>query len=735
MTRLSCLKLSDLLLVALVVFFLSLVATAPAEAQVFVSAPQYSASNGGWGVFPGDFNGDGKPDLAIPTSYGNIAILLNNGDGSFQRYTQFSASVSDLAVGDFDRDGKLDLAASQGGSIAIYAGRGDGTFRNAVAITATSPASLTAADLNGDGKLDLAFGISSREIQGVGVMLGNGNGTFQPEVDQIFDRSPLSIQVADFNSDGKPDVLVLSGFGQLKTSVRILLGNGDGTLQPPIDSLAHDFAYTTAVADFDGDGHLDVAVEGRLTNVAIVLFGTGDGHLRNERMFPTMIGPRAVVAADFNGDGKPDLATANYDDYSISVFTGLGNGGFAQRVDYAAGTPITLAVSDFNSDGKPDLTAVLSHVCCQPDSISVLLNRGNGSLYAGRMYDTGIRDTFSVATGDLNGDGTPDVVAGSRSVSSISVLLGNADGTLGTAHVTGLPQRATDIALGDVNNDGNLDVIAVTPNGSNPGTITIRFGNGDGTLQGPISNPVPHIPGTVFTGDLNRDGILDLVVGETAAWPHPGDLAVMIGNGDGTFQPAQTYNTGGKGESPFLTVADANSDGKLDILIAHGNTLAVLLGKGDGTFRSRIDSNAGTHLFDIVTADFNLDGNLDVLSAGGSGGAGGNVGIMFGNGDGSYGSMVKYHSVRGPHGGNAADFNHDGYPDPVVTNGYGSISTFLNNGDGTLQAHQEALVGSYPEENAVADFNGDGFPDLVVSDTGAGFSQNVTVLLNQGGGN
>jgi hypothetical protein len=175
-----------------------------------------------------------------------------------------------------------------------------------------------------------------------------------------------------------------------------------------------------------------------------------------------------------------------------------------------------------------------------------------------------------------------------------------------------------------------------------------------------------------------------------------------------------------------------NGDGKSDILICNGSSvLGVLLGKGDGTFRSRLESKAGAHLFSMTTADLNGDGNVDVVSAGSSGGAGGSTGVMFGNGDGSFGTLVPYDSGRGPHQPSVADFNLDGFPDVAVTNIYGTVSAFLNNGDGTLQPRTDYAVGDYSEQNAVADFNGDGYPDLVVANSGAGFNHNVTVLLNK----
>jgi len=711
------------------VVLLSLVVRATAHAQVFISAPRVITGGDAGKPYFGDFNGDGHADMVMATFEG-IKILLGSGDGTFQSSHQFGVS-GNLAVGDFNRDRKLDVAVTGSGMITIYAGHGNGTFQTLGTVAANSPATLKPADMNGDGKLDLVFAIVSSQTQGIGVLLSNGDGTFQPELDAVFGRSAGDIQIGDFNADGKPDVVAVSGFTYSKNTIRVLLGNGDGTLQSPVESLV-DRANTVAVADFDGDGHLDVVLDGSVTDVAIVMFGRGDGHLGNATSIPVGHGPRGVVAADFNGDAKADFAIVNATDNSVSVLLGLGTGTFQPRIDYAAGqSPSGISLGDINGDGRPDLATPLDVACCEPAAVAVLLNKGNGTLYASRMYETGLNDTSFVAAGDLNGDSIPDIVVAAIS-NSISVLTGFGDGSLGKPHLYPVSAFAESVAMGDFNNDGNLDVVVACASGSNPGAVDVLLGNGDGTLQPHMDTVVPHAPLWVVTGDLNRDGNLDVVVGESATWPTPGDMAVLLGNGDGTFNLLGTYNTGGQGDWPLPVIADVNADSKPDLLVAHGNKLAVLLGFGNGTFKNRIESSAGNSIFAVTTGDLDGDGNLDVISAGNTGGAGGSVGIMFGTGDGNFSPLTKYGSARGPHLPSVADFNLDGYLDIAATNAYGTISTWLNNGDGTLQPHVDYAVGSYPNQNAVADFNGDGYPDLVVANSGAAFTQTVTVLLNKG---
>ena len=726
-----CRSRSVLRLLGFSLFISLTIGTLLADAQVFISAPRVNTGGDPGKPYFGDFNGDGHIDIVV-AAYPALKILLGNGDGTFQAAHQFGSSGS-IAVGDFNGDGKLDVAGTVSGGISIYAGRGNGTFTTLGTVTANSPAVVRAADMNGDGKVDLIFSIASRQLQGIGVLLSNGDGTFQPEVDTVFDRSATDVQIGDFNSDGKPDVVGVLRFSYAKTTIRVLIGNGDGTLQAPIDSLVQDTAGTAALADFDGDGHLDVVVDGDNSNTMIVLFGTGDGHLRNSRSVAVGEQPRGVVAADFNGDGKSDIASVNYTDNSVSVVLGLGTGGFRGRVDYAAGEQAyAISVGDINGDGKPDLMTPLSVACCEAGAIAAILNNGDGTFYSGRMYDTGVKYPTAVAAGDLNGDGSPDIVVGTAG-KSVTVLIGNGDGSFGGPHLFSTTQGSVGVAMGDFNNDGKLDVACACDSyGSGASTMSLLLGNGDGTLQTPIDVNLPHLAQGIVVGDLNRDGNLDAIVVERVIGSGPGDFVLLLGNGDGTFQPSQTYNTGGSFGNPFVAIADVNSDGKPDILVAQGNSVATLLGRGDGTFKSRMESPAGNTVYSITTGDLDGDGNTDVVSVGSGGGAGGSVGIMFGNGDGTFRALVKYASARGPSSPSVADFNQDGFVDVAATNIYGTVSTWLNNGDGTLQPHVDYAVGNYSEQNAVADFNGDGYPDLVVANSGAAFAHNVTVLLNKG---
>jgi hypothetical protein len=358
----------------------------------FQSAVSYNADIGPYSIAVGDFNGDGKMDLvAVNNGSNDVSVFLGNGNGSFQSPVNFptgGTSPTFVAVGDFNGDGNLDLVVFNSptvltGSLAVLLGKGDGTFQPAVVYAAGSGVeSVAIGDFNGDGKLDLAFGVQNA----LNVLLGNGDGTFQPAVTSALNvgatsTGTVSLAVGDFNGDGVADLAVVINNVHAVGILLVALGNGDGTFQPGVgyNLGSSPLSIAVAVGDFNGDGRADLAVLNSSTSNVSVLLGNGDGTFRASVNYAAN-GPTWLAVGDFNGDGKADLAIANTGINSVSILAGVGDGTFQQASNYAVSAdPRFLAVGDFNGDGRADVAVASTPGFMQGNgSISVLLSPTGG---------------------------------------------------------------------------------------------------------------------------------------------------------------------------------------------------------------------------------------------------------------------------------------------------------------------------------------------------------------------
>jgi hypothetical protein len=711
-------------------------------------------------VVVADVNGEGNLDLVVSNkSSKTVSVLLGNGDGTFGPQKTYAVGTAPygVAVADVNGDGRPDIIVANSGSktVSVLLGNGDGTFQPQKTFTVGShPEAVTVADLNGDGKPDLIVGNEGGLNGTVSVLLGNGDGTFQPQKTYAVGTFPFSVVAADLNGDGIPDLVVANGLSHNGVStVSVLLGNGDGTFQTQKTYSVGATPHSVVVADLNGDGKPDIVTANLYGQSVSVLLGNGDGTFQPQQTYAVGSKPEAVAVVDANGDGKLDLAVVNQTSNTVSVLLGNGDGTFRPQQTFLAGIgPYAVAVGDLNGDGKPDIVAAVSG-----NTVSVLLGNGDGSFQGVSAFAVG-RSPDSIAVADLNGDGKPDLVVANRSDKTVSVLLGNGDGTFQNQKTFALGSSPFAVAVADVNGDGKPDILALgdyynKTTKSFPSTVSVLLGNGDGTFQAPHTFAVDPGANSLAVADVNGDGHPDIVTANdtrnynssTGTFNYSSTVSVLLGNGDGTFGSPKTFAAGGRPDG--VAVADLNGDGKPDLVLANqfdpyyykssgygvGNRVSVLLGNGDGTFGPEKTFPVGSEFITslttpVVVADLDGDGKPDLIveNFGDY-----DVSVLLGNGDGTFQKQQTFPIGFDARALAVADFNGDGKPDLAVVNSYGVVSVLLGNGDGTFQPRTTVAVGRSPYALAVADLNGDGKPDLVTANEGAG---TVSVRLGNGDG-
>ena len=785
------------------------------------------------GVYPrslaiGDLNGDGHEDLVVGNSSGSpdptLAIYLAQGDGSYDSGTALNTGGGwFISIDDLNNDNRLDIVTTHPGApfAYVFLGNGNGTFGPQAWYSAGStPGTPAVDDFNSDGVPDLAVPLRG-SLEHVAVLMGNGDGTFQTPIHYTANTSPWKLASGDFNGDGRADLAV----GGTEGNISILLNTG---LPNPVmfaDQVRYPcgVAISVTVADLNFDSRLDLIT----TNggSASVLLGNGDGTFQAAASYPAGSSPVHAAVADLDNDGVPDLAVANEAADTVSVLVGSGSGGFAAPVSFGVGdSPVFVATGRLNTDSRTDLVTANA----ENNNFSVLLNTGfgfappviteqpecqlvqagaaaslsavvtmngntlsyqwrrngaplaNGGNISGAttttltvnpatlsdaaMYDLMVTSpsacssethtttsdpavlgiigssvptmcpssfasevrydvgecTSSVAVGDLNADGFADLAVANQcsAPQDLSIFLGNGDGTYGAVMNYAVGSTVRTVSIGDLNGDGVGDVVVVRA-----GAVSVLLGNGDGTIATPMHYAAGSNSFSAAIGDLNGDGAADLAVTNSGS----NNVSMLLGNGDGTFAAPAHYGVGGSPQ--YIATGDLNNDGMLDLAVANSssNDVSVLLGIGSGAFATAVNFAAGSGVSQVAVGDLNGDGRPDLAVANYGTGS---VAVLTGNGDGTFQAPTNHATGSGNvRSVGIADFNGDGRLDLAMTREFGNrVSVLLGIGCGAFATAVHYAVSGIPTFLSIGDLNGDGRPDLAVASFGGG---DVSVLMNQ----
>jgi uncharacterized protein (TIGR03437 family) len=548
----------------------------------FARTGSFTTPTGPGALLAADFSGDGKPDVvALSQVYDQAPmLLLNNGQGGFQLGPAFDCKSTPGVAGDFNNDGKTDLAWSNSyplpeRSVSILLGLGGGRFSDPVHYPVGSyygAQRLTLAELNGDGQADLvAVETGSNRVT---LLLGNGQGAFAVRASYNPGLGPADAAAGDFNRDGKTDLAVIN----YDQTLSALLGQGDGQWQA-----LRAFDYATQLSspatlrDMNGDGRLD-AVGGALGNFGgvTVALGDGAGGFHSPKTYQVGIDNSDVAVADFNQDGRPDIALTGGkmgDTGSVNVLLANATGDFtADPRNYNSGqTPSTILAPDLNGDGKADL--VVGNF--GSNDVAVMLGDGRGNFATAVKFPVGVSPT-SIAPGDFNNDGKLDLAVANYGGTTLSLLLGNGAGGFSVTSLL-VPAVPFSLAAADFNRDGKLDLALIQRDETTRQNLSILLGNGDATFRPPVRYTTEPFPYSLVVGDFTGDGQLDLALTEIltlSVYDAGSRVSLYAGNGAGSFARAASVPAP---RSVALVTGDLTNDGLSDLAILTRSGISTAL--------------------------------------------------------------------------------------------------------------------------------------------------------------
>jgi predicted phosphoribosyltransferase len=625
----------------------------------FTAAPTLSAGTGSFYIRTVDLDGDQNDDLAVGDPGTTAYLFHSNGDGTFQPPVALVEAKGSrwITSGDWNGDGKLDLASANiNGTISVFLGAGGGSFtffEEHGGFPFNRPHSLEALDYDGDGKLDLMAGMGDF---GVRPFRGRGDGRFDATTDITNLGCGHFIGAAEFNHDGKGDLITAC---DLVSSTFVGISAGDGSYRLTLEVNAGSHNQSFAAGDFNGDGFQDLAVVGSGRRKLFIYPSTGDGTFLDPLSFwPTGVGSVFLVARDLDGDGLLDVISADTDSSVLTLFWGEPGGsllGSARSVSGFSGVK-DLAIADLDGDGAPDLLFPDSN---QP-RLQVYLKPARTEPSAPSLtMDLGSKYT-SLEARDLDGDGTPDLVGASANEGTGQAALLDPRGSV--RRQVSLPAgiKPGTVAVGRIDGGATLD-LAVPCAGS--GIIAVFLGQGDGGFDAALNIPTIEKPKAVGLADLDGDGVTDLAVISFTT------LAIQLGKGAAVFgEPIVLSREDTARSFAALAVADLDRDGFPDLLVADKSSSRLFLfyAKGRGEYEEPVSLKVGDGPISLVVADLDQNGFPDITTASSSLQT---LSVILNAGSRVLEDRVDYQLGFAPLGHRAGDLDQDGALDLVAFTG------------------------------------------------------------------
>lgn len=585
--------------------------------------------------------------------------------------------------------------------------------------TGAAPLSVRTADFNGDGKQDIVT--ANRDANSISVILSGDDPAFALHTDYAAGTAPTSLVVANLIGSAAPDILCVNN---TSANLSLFQGNGDGTFAPAVSLglLSTSAPIDAAAGDLDGDGDNEIVTADSGTNSISIFKNNGAGFDAVPVILPVGNFPRAVLLVDLNKDGKLDIVVVNRNSDTVSVL--LANAvGFAAAVAVPTGENPRQA-EPIDVDGDSDVDLVVTNPTGK--SISILINNGAGDFSAGATINLDALPS-RCDSGDFNGDGKTDLamvmfstVEGNPALGQTTVLYGNGTGGFPTMRSYGLGGAAQDLVVADMNGDARPDIVAADAGGNN---ATILAGRAGGAFASDERISTGQQPREVAPGDLDKDGDLDLVVISQT------DKKVRTYKNDG----AGGFSLGSEiileGTPRGVAVGLLNADDIPDVAVSQitgTDGVRIFPGKGDATLLATgaTIAMAGRDPRSLAIGDVNKDGKRDIVTGDSNKDQ---ISVLLGDGAGAFAAPTSFDCGNFPMNVNLLDTNADGNldvvflsrndPDSTTDQAEPRVVRVLGKGNGTFDTTTilRVATGADPRDLTLGDISGDGLPDAVVA--------------------